>query len=235
MKKDPEEIRNFVVEKLKEKNLSMNSVSLMIGKNAAYLFKYVNHKTPYRLPEIQRKKLAAILEVDEQDLSDININYEPPFITAASAIHDKVAGLLHKFPESVKIDIINATACCGSGNDILTEKPIGIWQMPLIEFKNICTTAPDAVKMIKVTGDSMFPTLSDGDWVLVNTANNFFNSDGLYIIRSTGGLSIKRLQGGLADTITIKSDNKDYDSINANLTDVQIIGRVIYILNARKV
>lgn len=234
MKKDPEEIRNFVVEKLKEKNLSMNSVSLMIGKNAAYLFKYVNHKTPYRLPEIQRKKLAAILEVDEQDLSDININYEPPFITAASAIHDKVANLFHKPAGTAKIDMIDATACCGNGIDNLPEKVCGQWHLPIAEFKAITTIAPEHIKMLRVQGDSMLPTINDGDWVLVDTSNNFISSDGLYIIRMSTGLAVKRLQAGL-NNIIIKSDNASYSDITSDVGEIQIIGRIVYILNGRKV
>lgn len=234
MSKSPDAIRNFVVEKLKEKGLSLNSVSLRLGKNATYLFKYINHKTPQRLPEVQRKQLAAILEVDEQELSDIDLNYEPPFITAVTALHDKVADLFHKPAAIVKIDMIDATACCGNGIENLPEKVCGQWQLPISEFKSITPIAPEYIKMLRVQGDSMIPTLNDGDWVLVDVSNNFISSDGLYLIRMSTGLAVKRLQAGLSG-IAIKSDNPSYSALSAEIGEVQIVGKVVYILNGRRV
>ena len=81
----------------------------------------------------------------------------------------------------------------------------------------------------------MAQTINDGDWCLVDTSLNSATSDGIYLIRMSTGLAIKRLQGSLTDEIVVKSDNPIYDPINAKISDLRIIGRVIYILNARKV
>lgn len=43
-------------------------------------------------------------------------------------------------------------------------------------------------------GDSMIPTISDGDLLLVDQSNPQFSSDGIYLIRSSGVQIAKRLQ-----------------------------------------
>lgn len=234
--KTQSEIRQFIIDKLAEKDISLNAASVAIGRNATYLFQYCRRGTPKRLPEEQRKKLAVLLEVDERELSDVvlDLGYEPPFITAVTALHDKVADLFHKPAAIVKIDMIDATACCGNGIENLPEKVCGQWQLPIPEFKSITPIAPEYIKMLRVQGDSMIPTLNDGDWVLVDVSNNFISSDGLYLIRMSTGLAVKRLQAGLSG-IAIKSDNPSYSALSAEIGEVQIVGKVVYILNGRRV
>lgn len=136
---------------------------------------------------------------------------------------------LPKVVDSVKINIIDATACCGNGIEAITENVVGSWNIALADFKGMTNTSPDNVIMLKATGDSMQPTIHDGDWVMVDTSQNFLSSDGVYLIRMANGLAIKRLQAGLVD-IRIKSDNPAYDSITAQSGEVVIIGRVFQLL-----
>jgi phage repressor protein C with HTH and peptisase S24 domain len=88
--------------------------------------------------------------------------------------------------------------------------------------------------MLRVQGDSMQPTINDGDWVWVDISNNFISSDGMYLIRMATGLAVKRLQSGLSN-IVIKSDNPTYYDITADIGEINIIGKVVYILNGRRV
>lgn len=237
--KTQEEVRKFVVEKLKEKNIALNAASLAIGANCTYLFQFTKRGRPKRLHEEFRKKLAAILEVPEQELTDKDLSdndFEPLFISGINRTIDKVSEIYQSFTSSVKIDILDVTACCGTGNEISSENITGKWTMSESDFRSISLTSnPKNVKMIKAVGDSMAQTINDGDWCLVDTSLNSATSDGIYLIRLSTGLAIKRLQGGLTDEIVVKSDNPIYDPINAKISDLRIIGRVIYILNARKV
>lgn len=90
--------------------------------------------------------------------------------------------------------------------------------------------------MLRVSGDSMEPTLKDGDWILADISRKSPDSDGIYLLQLSTGLAVKRLQGSITpDTIIIKSDNPIYNPENANLKDVIILGRVIYILKTEKV
>ncbi len=136
---------------------------------------------------------------------------------------------------SVNIEIINVTACCGNGIENFAENVVGFWQIPKEEYRVITNIDPEKIKMLRVYGDSMQPTLCDGDWVLVDISRNFFDSDGLFLIRISTGLAVKRIQGTLGNDIVIGSDNPLYKPITSPKADVTIIGKVIYTLKAEKV
>lgn len=136
---------------------------------------------------------------------------------------------------SVSIEMIDAAACCGNGIENFMENVIGFWQIPKTEFQTITFANPESVKMLRVFGDSMEPTLKDGDWVLVDTSRNAVDSDGMFLIRMTSGLAVKRIQNTIGSDIVIKSDNSKYDNITASASDVYVVGKVIYTLTAEKV
>ena len=186
--KTQQEIRLFIVEKLKEKNIALNAASLSIGCNGTYLFQYTNKGVPKRLPEMPRKKLAALLDVPEQDLTDVDLSkpsFEPAFIAGVNSIANHIVSCLTTKEEKndVTIDIIDVEACCGAGKECLSEKSLGQVSIPLDTFKSITNTSPEKVKLIKASGDSMEPTIKDSDMVWVDTANNFISSDGIYLLR----------------------------------------------------
>lgn len=237
--KTQDEVRTFIVDKLNEKKIAMNKASLLIGKQNSYLHQFITKKVPKRLPEIPRKKLALLLKVEEQELTDIDLSapdFEPPFITAAGKIYDTAANTLKKVftPSSVNIDIVDATACCGNGTENITEKRIGALNIPLQEFKEITSVAAEHVKLIRASGDSMTPTINDGDRVWVDVSNNFFSSDGIYLIRVASSIALKRIQISPAG-LTVKSDNPIYGDFPLTEDGCQILGKAIYIWNGRRV
>ena len=108
--------------------------------------------------------------------------------------------------------------------------------MSNVDFRAMSlTSSPKNVKMIKAMGDSMSPTINDGDWCFVDVSLNSAVSDGVYLIKIKSGIAIKRLQFGFTDNVVVKSDNPCYDPDNVNLTDVNVVGKVVYVLNDRKV
>lgn len=237
--KTQDEVRSFIVDKLNEKKIAMNKASLAIGKQNSYLFQFITKQVPKRLPEIPRKKLAQLLNVDEQELTDIDLStpsFEPPFITAAAEIYDKVSGAVKNIcaSNSVNIDVIDVAACCGNGMENFSENRIGNLTIPLPEFKEITNISPENVKLIRASGDSMEPTINDGDRLWVDISNNYYSSDGIYLIRIASSIAVKRIQIG-PDGLTIKSDNVRYGDFPLPESGCQILGKVIYIWNGRKV
>lgn len=222
MQKTIEEVKKHVGELVINKGLSFNSLSINLGKNPSYLQKFVKQDSPRRLDEDFRKKLARVLEVDEQELTDLRIDTIP---TAP----------LVKLPDSVNIDMLDVSACCGTGTDVTTEPVIGTWQMPLIDFNAMSLTKPENIKIIKAVGDSMTPTVQDGDYVFVDVSNQYITSDGVYVLRLPTGLSIKRIQNGLNGDLIIRSDNPAYEPLTAKVGDIKVLGRAVRILNQRKI
>jgi phage repressor protein C with HTH and peptisase S24 domain len=89
---------------------------------------------------------------------------------------------------------------------------------------------PDDMSLIKVSGDSMEPTLLDGDLVLVNHARNTVSSHGgIYAISTIDSeISIKRVQPNFPDKLLVISDNRKYPSQEMAAENVRVNGKVIW-------
>ena len=81
---------------------------------------------------------------------------------------------------------------------------------------------------IAVEGDSMEPTLRDGDEILVDCAPRP-PRDGIHVVRVDGALLVKRLAFGRPGLIVLISDNRPaYDPVELAPAEVEIIGRVVW-------
>lgn len=63
------------------------------------------------------------------------------------------------------------------------------------------------IKIAAVSGDSMEPTLSHGDQVLIDTSCTHFVENAIYAIQQDGFLRFKRIKLKLDGSIIVKSDN----------------------------
>ncbi len=90
-----------------------------------------------------------------------------------------------------------------------------------------------ATHVVAVTakGDSMEPTLDDGDLLLVDTAQRTLVNDAVYVIRQESLLYVKRLQRLFDGGVRINSDNTAYapEVIPAErVRQLAVIGRVVW-------
>lgn len=91
---------------------------------------------------------------------------------------------------------------------------------------------PADLCLIRVSGDSMEPTLRAGDVILVDHRASRPDREGIYILRMGDMLLVKRLQAMPGGKVKVISDNAAFDSWTLNLSDigndVVIIGRVVW-------
>jgi phage repressor protein C with HTH and peptisase S24 domain len=80
---------------------------------------------------------------------------------------------------------------------------------------------------IAVAGDSMDPTLRDGDEILVDRTPRP-PRDGIHVVRVDGALLVKRLETGRPGLVVLRSDNKAYDPIELPPAEIEVIGRVVW-------
>jgi phage repressor protein C with HTH and peptisase S24 domain len=89
--------------------------------------------------------------------------------------------------------------------------------------------SPDKMSLIKVSGDSMEPTLLSGDLVLVNhDRNSIAAQGGIYAISIDDEIMIKRVQPSFPGKLLIISDNKQYAPYKISTFDVRVNGKVIW-------
>ncbi len=96
-------------------------------------------------------------------------------------------------------------------------------------IKNVLNASPNDLRIISVTGDSMYPTLWDGDNVLVDIRQNYASPPGIFVLFDGIGLVVKRLET-MPDTglVRIISDNPQYPQYKRSLGEIKIIGRVVW-------
>ena len=104
-----DEIRKKIKRLINERGMNYAQVSLAIGKNIAYLQQFIKNGSPRRLGEIERHKLAAILHVEEQELTDLPL----PVYNGAAAIN---AELLTIIIENIEHWLINNERTCSPQN-----------------------------------------------------------------------------------------------------------------------
>lgn len=121
--------------------------------------------------------------------------------------------------DSYEIDVLNVQASAGTGIENYIIEVIDT----IVIDKNLFKTPqnPNKIKLIQVSGDSMMPTLNDGDFVLIDETKNF-GIDGVYAIQLHSQILIKRLKFNLDGTICIISDNKEYKEEIYNPNETQI-------------
>lgn len=69
----PDFIRKKIDRLLSEKGISYAQASKFIGRGVAYIQQYIKSGSPVRLNDLNRRDLARLLEVDEQELTDIQL------------------------------------------------------------------------------------------------------------------------------------------------------------------
>ncbi len=87
---------------------------------------------------------------------------------------------------------------------------------------------PSSAQLLMTTGDSMLPTIEDGDVVMFET-NDEPVRDGIYIIRRDSDPLVKRLQRRLDGSVTLISDNRLYPEEVLTALDARglsVIGQV---------
>jgi Peptidase S24-like len=189
------------------------TLSRLLGRNAAYVQQFIKRGTPRQLPERERGVLARYFGVDEQILGGPD---------AANGTM-RAAGL-----RLVPKLAIGASAGSGALTDVeaLAGK-VGFDETWLRHMG----LDPARLSLIRVQGDSMQPTLADGDDIMVDTAAALrAPTKGIHVLRFDGTLMVKRLGLGKGGTLSILSDNPGFAAIeDVSASDVTIIGRVVWV------
>ena len=89
--------------------------------------------------------------------------------------------------------------------------------------------APSMLRVLQVEGDSMLPTLEDGDTVLVDMNQRSPNPPGIFVLHDGMGLVAKRLEHvPLSDPprLRIISDNARYTPYECTAEEINVIGRI---------
>lgn len=118
-----------------------------------------------------------------------------------------------------------------AGESLVGHRVVAEWVLPQAFFRYELHANPDGTIFMPILGDSMMPTFNTGDRVIVDTKQNLFATDGIYVFHDGDGTPrVKRLSKVLFSDparVQIISDNSAHPVQSALLEEVMIIGRVV--------
>ncbi|MBL0769880.1 S24 family peptidase [Sphingopyxis sp. DHUNG17] len=199
-----------------EKGIDYARLSAAIGRNPAYIQQYIKRGTPRRLAEQDRARIAAFLGVAESILGG-------PVQRVASRAGPRGRDM-------VLVPKLAVGASAGAGASIDGEPVEGEVAFDPKWLRSLGAD-PRALSIIRVEGDSMAPTLSDGDDILVDGGDAAARlRDGIYVLRMDDVLMVKRVARAPGQgRIAVISDNPHYRSWDdLPLSAVQLVGRVVW-------
>ncbi len=204
--------RTILDELIRKNHDDYSGISRLLGRNAAYIQQYIKRGSPRSLDERDRAVLARYFGVDEVLLGGpsrrsgpvIDLVHVPVLDVAASAGHGALAEMEAK------------TAQFGFDEDWL---------------KKLTQSKAASLSIIRVLGDSMEPTLFDGDEVMVDLGDGQSRlRDGIYVLRMDDMLNVKRIAiEPKGRQISVISDNPAYPTWQSmERRSVNIVGRVLW-------
>lgn len=194
------------------------ALSRLIGRNAAYIQQYIRRGVPKKLDEDDRRTLSRYFGVSESALGG------PSQPEPTPGKRGGISGL-------ITIPKIAARASAGPGSLHDSDSVAGQIGFDPKWLRSV-TANPSSVSMISVEGDSMVPTLADGDDILVDRSDGADRlREGIYVLRIDDALNVKRLAiNPVSRSVTIKSDNAAYPSWpDCDLRKIELIGRVVWV------
>ena len=187
-------------------------LSRLLGRNAAYVQQFIKRGVPRRLSEDDRHKLARYFGVDESLLG------------GPVRAPDLTQGL-------VAIPRLDVRASAGHGAFAEGERPLAHIGFDAGFLKQVCNAPAESLSIIRVSGDSMTPTLADGDDIMVDRSPGGARlHDGIYVLRREDTLTVKRIAVHPGSKrLTISSDNPAYPTWqDCDPKDIDVIGRVVW-------
>jgi phage repressor protein C with HTH and peptisase S24 domain len=135
----------------------------------------------------------------------------------------------------VAIPLYNGVkAAAGPGAIIEHEHPDDMLMFKESWVRHELGARPKDLYLIRVSGDSMEPTLRAGDVILINRQATQPDREGVYILRMNGMLLVKRLQALPGGMIRVISDNAAFTSFDVTRgeldgEEMSVIGRVVWV------
>lgn len=211
--------RDRLVELADSRGVSLSALSKLIGRNTTYLQQFIRKGSPRKLEENDRRTLAQFFGVDESQLGARDAG-DKSYPAAKTPRKNWIA-----------IPRLALGASAGAGALADDDAPVGHLGFSEGWLREMGLT-PHALTALSVAGDSMDPTLADGDEILVARTDAQFGGrlrDGIHVIRRDGTLLVKRLLFEREGRVSVISDNKAYPSdADVPLEEVEVLGRVVW-------
>jgi phage repressor protein C with HTH and peptisase S24 domain len=126
--------------------------------------------------------------------------------------------------------MFDVQASAGMGSDVVAEDIEDYFAFNKSFLSRQLNVSSQELVFVTISGDSMLPTLHDGDRVLVDMSQKIVSHEGLYLLQSENGLMAKRLSDN-EGVLRVVSDNSEYENwtIAASAREANpIAGKIVW-------
>ena len=167
------------------------------GKSASHIYKICRG--------MSRPSMAYLQELYDDYKVDLTW-----LLTGEQSASSPVAGTPRN-SDLVFAPMFDVQASAGLGSDVVAEDIEDYFAFNKSFLSRQLNVSGEELVFVTISGDSMLPTLHDGDRVLVDMSQKAVSHEGLYLLQSEDGLMAKRLSDKNG-TLLVVSDNSDYEN-----------------------
>lgn len=185
---------------------------------------------------------VEMLEDESRDLDVVSLLEDPPSSTTREIDMSAYGAVpMYHAPDAVIVPVLSNCGSMGPGSELL-ESDVIVGDLALSPHwinQQIRPQNPQELRFIHACGDSMTPTFTDGDVLLVDTglgARDPSSREGVYVLQANGQNFIKRVTPTFDGKLQVTSDNPSSKTVQFLNGDhqVDVVGRVVWAWNGRK-
>lgn len=218
---------------LRERGISLRRMSLDLGLNESYFQQFVAYGRPGSVEGEVLRQAAAYLGVTERELAPPPPALHDSFTPSAYETSGYRGSNAHK-PGTENDAVVLPCydlASLPNGEDWRAEGNQGghmVFSRQMLQY--ITSTPSDQLALLKIRGDTMAPTLQQGDCALIDCTRTIASEDGIYAIFHESRLLIRRVTvDPIRKQVTLSQDNAAYPAVREySLVDIRAAGRIIW-------
>ncbi len=146
-------------------------------------------------------------QIKDKDVSDEQLKKIEEYfnVNISESDYKNTVGYVN---DCVAIEHIHINPSCGHGTAVYYDAEITPVKLGTQLIRDILkVTSPANLKIFKASGDSMAPTIEDGDILLVDVGRTDFNNGGIFLLTINNEWFIKRLRLRISGELEIISEN----------------------------
>jgi phage repressor protein C with HTH and peptisase S24 domain len=204
----------LVVDQLAQGN--KKQFAILTGKSASHIYKICRG--------LSRPSMNYLQSLYDEFKVDLNW-----LLTGEESSGQQAGSLPNK--DLVYAPLFDVQASAGGGALVMNENITDNFAFNKQWLSSQLRVSSDNIAFVTVSGDSMEPTLDDGDLILVDMSQQQVNYEGIFLLQTDGGLLTKRLKQAREGALQVISDNPQYPSWLISLTQdeqTRVVGKVVW-------